>query len=689
MNPDTISAREAQETADPIGAPNQNLAVALEWAKAGYPVFPASPDKRPLVSDWQAQATTDEARIRHWWRRHPEAMPALPMGHRTGLAVLDVDRKNGKDGLAALRKLGHDPAALSSVTVATPTGGLHAYFRWPEGMGNSAAGLPSGVDVRGNGGYVIAPGAVGPRGQYRATGDDLVVLRLIGPEFAPEWPEALRPAIRQADDGPAAKPGKIGMTTLRSALMAIPNDGSLPEHESRDWWFKMGAGLHYETGGSADGLTLWHEWSAQWPGYGPDATDAAWRSYRRRDGALRTGATILAEARLHGWRDRDRIGARLDSAWSDDELADIMVEAPVGTLPDKAMRGGQPDDSAGNLVMLTPDDCAIAPGTPYVVKGLVAQGNVVSIVGAPGVGKSVVAPYLAYAVAQGRQAFGMRTKPGKVFYLATENESDMRKRVHALRRKHGPADDFRLILEANGRFRDSAFLRKLRAAIERERPKLIVVDTLAAAMPGFEENSSEGMGEAIAVARSLTKWGAAVVLVHHDTKAGDSLPRGHGSLHGDVDMNLALTRGAAGSVLGAASKNRNGPSHERIVAYRNAVVTLGHDDDGDQITTVICEERDVSEVTIGPKLTASAAAALAVWERIATGGNGSVAESDWRSACVEGREVSAAEDADSRRKAFKRASEELIRRKLLVFREGRYSRVQSVDPSDRFTDADV
>lgn len=668
---------ESQDIVDAlylIGEPNQNLATALDWARAGFPVFPAGPDKRPLVSGWQARATTDKAKIRRWWHKYPDAMPALPMGRRSKLFALDVDRKNGKDGFAALRDLGHDPAALSPASGTTPSGGQHSIFRWREGMGNSAEGLPVGVDVRGEGGFIIAPGAVNAKGVYVPIGDGIEALRLIGPEAAPELSEALRPAVRQGDDAPPAEPGRIGMEKLRAALMAIPNDGSLPENESRDWWFAKVAAVHFETGGSADGLALAHEWSALWPGYDPDATDAAWRSCRRRDGTLRTGATILAEAERHGWRDLDRIGALYDEA---------MQDAPS--------EDDQPEDAAGDLVMLTPDDCAIAPATPYVVKGLIAQGNVVSIVGAPGVGKSVVAPYLAYGVAQGRQVFGMRTKPGKVFYLATENESDMRKRVHALRRKHGPADGFRLILGANGRFKDSAFLRKLRAAIERERPALIVVDTLAAAMPGFEENSSEGMGAAIAVARSLTKWGAAVALVHHDTKAGDGLPRGHGSLHGDVDMNLALTRDTAGGVQGVASKNRNGPSHERIVAYRNAVVTLGHDDDGDQITTVICEERDVSEVSTGPKLPASVAAALAVLERLVTADNGSVAESDWRIACVEGREVSAAEDADSRRKAFKRASEELTRRNLLVFREGRFFPVQSIsaDPNDRFTDADV
>src|SRR5690606_5430885 len=159
------------------------------------------------VGDWQDRATTDEAKIRHQWRKRPDAMPALPMGRRTGLAVLDVDLHGDKDGAAALRDLGHDPAALSPVMVTTPSGGRHAYFRWMGGMGNRAAGVPAGVDGRGDGGYVIAAGAVGPKGADTPIGDGLEALRLIGPEAAPEWREALRPAVRQADDLPAGEPG--------------------------------------------------------------------------------------------------------------------------------------------------------------------------------------------------------------------------------------------------------------------------------------------------------------------------------------------------------------------------------------------------------------------------------------------------------------------------------------------------
>ena len=160
-----------------------NLQAALSHAKAGRPVFPCGPDKRPLVK-WRDRATTNPAQIERWWSKWPDAMPGLPMGRASGLAVLDLDKRPDKDGAAALRDLGFDPDSLSPCIIATPSGGQHVYFQWGEGLGNSAAGLPAGVDVRGEGGYVIAPGAVNGVGAY--SGD-------LTPDL-PQWPEGLRSA---------------------------------------------------------------------------------------------------------------------------------------------------------------------------------------------------------------------------------------------------------------------------------------------------------------------------------------------------------------------------------------------------------------------------------------------------------------------------------------------------------------
>jgi hypothetical protein len=194
------------------------------------------------------------------------------------------------------------------------------------------------------------------------------------------------------------------------------------------------------------------------------------------------------------------------------------------------------------------------------------------------------------------------------------------------------------------------------------------------------------MGMVVAAARSLTTWGAAVVLIHHDTKAGDGLPRGHSLLNGALDMSLALTKDEDGIVTGRMSKNRNGPS-DLSLTFSIGTRRLGMDDDGDPITTAICEEVIGLAVKRQPKLSESVAAAFAVFTRLSNGGP--VEEADWNEGCVSGRQVSASDDVKSRRKAFKRAVETLTRRGLVDFKDGTYvpkvtSRVNLADYADDF-----
>lgn len=147
-----------------LGSPDQRaalfrtelLSAALDYAERGYPVFPVGQDKRPLVK-WKAGATTDLDQVRSWWARWPLAMIGMPTGKPSGVVVIDIDRKNGVDGLANLKALGIDPRSLSPVISITPSGGLHVFVRYDGPIKNSAGLLTAGVDIRGDGGFIVLP----------------------------------------------------------------------------------------------------------------------------------------------------------------------------------------------------------------------------------------------------------------------------------------------------------------------------------------------------------------------------------------------------------------------------------------------------------------------------------------------------------------------------------------------------
>jgi hypothetical protein len=134
------------------------LDYALSYAGRGWAVFPALAKNRPAVK-WKDAATTDQAQIRKWWQRWPNALIGLLTGE--AFVVLDVDVRASPTGFDTLERLGF-PLWFSTPTVNTPSGGSHGYFRCPDPPirntnGGRGRGIGPQLDWRGLGGYVIAP----------------------------------------------------------------------------------------------------------------------------------------------------------------------------------------------------------------------------------------------------------------------------------------------------------------------------------------------------------------------------------------------------------------------------------------------------------------------------------------------------------------------------------------------------
>ena len=146
------------------------LARALEYARHGWPVFPCRPGrKEPDTPHGFKDATIDPERITAWWTSVPDQNVAIATG-APGPDVLDVDVRPGGSGYQALGRLSHAGlVAVPFAAVATPSGGMHFYYRGTE---QASGRLPSCyVDFKATGGYVLAPpSAVGGR-PYRRIQD--------------------------------------------------------------------------------------------------------------------------------------------------------------------------------------------------------------------------------------------------------------------------------------------------------------------------------------------------------------------------------------------------------------------------------------------------------------------------------------------------------------------------------------
>ena len=144
---------------------------AVALAEQGYRVFPLIPEgKTPAIKGWQKKATTDPAAVRKMWGKRP---CNIGIATGNGLAVIDIDVKDGKtadEKVALLEMLyGEFPETL---TVETPGGGRHYYFNTNQAVVKSSVGkVLGGVDVRGKGGLVVAPGSQSGGKDYRRRPD--------------------------------------------------------------------------------------------------------------------------------------------------------------------------------------------------------------------------------------------------------------------------------------------------------------------------------------------------------------------------------------------------------------------------------------------------------------------------------------------------------------------------------------
>jgi len=132
-----------------------------------------SPGKHPVLERWQDLHLGSVPEVYAAWAARPAANVGIVTGPASGIWVLDVDPLHGGDAALAALELAHG-ALPRTYTVRTGSGGLHLYWSLAGvdfDLTNRRGTLPVGLDVRGRGGFVVAPPSVSGRGAYVVLGD--------------------------------------------------------------------------------------------------------------------------------------------------------------------------------------------------------------------------------------------------------------------------------------------------------------------------------------------------------------------------------------------------------------------------------------------------------------------------------------------------------------------------------------
>lgn len=168
--------------------------MACELARMGYLIFPIDPaSKMPLIP-WMSRASCNVPEVTDWWERFPDDNIGINCGE-SGLLVIDLDNRAAMETLDDLWREheGRDLSCCGAPIIRTRRG-WHLYFEQPEvKLGNTASYLAPGIDTRGVGGMVVAPGSVVKGARYHLADGDLTDIPPL-----PGWlADRVRPARRR------------------------------------------------------------------------------------------------------------------------------------------------------------------------------------------------------------------------------------------------------------------------------------------------------------------------------------------------------------------------------------------------------------------------------------------------------------------------------------------------------------
>jgi len=449
--------------------------------------------KQPLVADWESKASNDSNQILMWSTVFPDCNWGIACGP-SKLIVLDSDTKNGINGPEEILKSGKEiPPTL---TVKTPSGGLHRYYK---GEGGNRARFVQGNDIRSKGGYVVAP--------YSSIGNNFYeISRDLAVSPSPVWLQEISKDPREKKEFRDTPMCELDLPeNVARGIEYLKNNAPHAEIGSRDTTcFRVACVLRDLGIGVMTGEKLLEEYYSPKVMFDATFTTAC---------MLRKMSLVYRYARDHAGNDTPEGRAEMLSQ----VFEPVKIESTTRKLCDIGLR---------------------FPDREWIVPEWIPAGGACStlLTGDGGTGKSQLALQLGFALSTGTPWLGFKLKQTPVLYVSCEDDDDeLDRRVFSIRKHVGlPIGDApfwamtrvgkpsTLAIGDRGRVTPGPFYPELDEILSQlpEGPKVLFLDTAADMFAGSENDRSEVNSFSKVILSKLgIKHHATIILISHPPKA--------------------------------------------------------------------------------------------------------------------------------------------------------------------------
>ncbi len=315
--------------------------------------------KHPYTAHGLKDATRDIVQAERLWAGRDDLNIAIATGEPSGIFIIDVDNRDGVSGDASLMELemmnGKLPATMTSITGS----GRHLIFKMPDTPVKSSASIVKGVDVRGTGGYIIAPPSTHKSGAVYTFSEESDTIA-----EAPDWLLAIinkkrERKVKPVVDRPSLPLDSWSKDDVWDMLSCISPDISY------DDWLSIGMALHQ--GGYS--ITMWDTWSRGGSKYQQGDCETRWGGFCSADGI--TMGTLVDMAMTSGWKPKP-----IDRGPVDTSIADAIIESIEGKASKRVSAEATPRAEA------VADKAVKGPAFPFdpaQIPGIIGQ-TVASIV---------------------------------------------------------------------------------------------------------------------------------------------------------------------------------------------------------------------------------------------------------------------------------------------------------------------